>query len=113
MKKIKSGDTVQVMRGKDSGKKGEVLKVLTTKNKHGKSVEKVVVKGVNIVKKSQKPNIQAGIQGGIIEVEKPFDVSNVMYFDEKANKPSRVGFKIDEKTGKKQRYSKKSGTILK
>ncbi len=113
MRKIKKGDTVQIMRGKDAGKKGEVLTVLDKENKRGKMVPKIVVKGINIVKKSQKPNPQLGIQGGIVEIEKPIDASNVMYFDEKAGKPSRVGFKTDEKTGKKIRYSKKSGEIIK
>ncbi len=108
MRKIKKGDTVQVMRGKDAGKKAEVLKVIDD------SFEtKVVVRGINIVKKSQKPNPTLGIAGGIIEFEKPISASNVMYFDVKAGKPSRVGFKVDEKTGKKVRYSKKSGEILK
>lgn len=112
MRKIKTGDTIQVMRGKDAGKKGEVLKVVVKKNKLGKEVTRLVVKGVNIVKRAQKPNPQAGIQGGIIQVEKPIDISNVMYFDEKAGKPTRIGFRIDEKTGKKQRYSKKSGALI-
>ncbi|BCX14271.1 MAG: 50S ribosomal protein L24 [Candidatus Dojkabacteria bacterium] len=112
MNKIKVGDTVQVMRGKDAGKKGEVLKIVKTKNKKGDSVMKVVVKGVNIVKRAQKPNPQFGIPGGIIEIEKPIDISNVMYFDESVNSPTRIGFKIDEKTGKKFRISKKSGKVL-
>ncbi len=111
MTKIKKGDTIQVMRGKDAGKKGEVLKVLKTFSR-GVSKTQVVVKGVNIVKRSRKPNPQFGIQGGIIEIEKPIDLSNVMYFDEKAGKPSRIGFKIDEK-GKKIRFSKKSGEAIK
>lgn len=113
MRKIIVGDNVQVMRGKDAGKRGEVLQVLVDKNKNGKEVTKVVVKGVNIVKRTQKPNPQAGIQGGIIEIEKPIDISNVMYFDEKANAPSRIGIQKDEKTGKKHRIAKRSGTILK
>src|SRR6185369_17206977 len=103
MNKIKKGDIVQIMRGKDAGKKGEVMSVVAKRLHNGVVVCKAVVKGVNIVKKSQKPNPTLGITGGIIEFEKPIDLSNVMYFDEKAGKPSRVGFKVDEKTGKKVR----------
>lgn len=113
MRKIKKGDTIQVMRGKDAGKRGEVLEVVEKKNKLGKPVTKIVVQGVNIVKRSQKPNPQFGIQGGIVEVEKPIDISNVMYFDEKAKAPSRIGFTIDKETGKKFRVAKKSGTVIK
>jgi large subunit ribosomal protein L24 len=112
MHKIKKGDIVQVMRGKDAGKKGEVLRVVKSRNKKGQEVLKVLVKGINMVKKHQKSNPQLGLPGGIIEIEKPIDVSNVMFYDEKAEAPSRIGFVIDEKTGKKFRISKKSGTIL-
>jgi large subunit ribosomal protein L24 len=112
MVKIKKGDTVRVMRGKDAGKDGEVLRVVTKKKLNGAVSYKVVVKGVNIVKKSQKPNPQAGIQGGIIEFEKSVDMSNVMFLDKKLNVPSRIGFRVDEKTGKKVRFSKKSGEII-
>lgn len=106
MKKIKTGDTVQVMRGKDAGKVGDVLKVVLSKETNQ---IKVVVKGVNVIKRAQKPNPQLGIQGGFIEFEKPIDISNVMFIDKKTNKPTRVGFKVDEKTGKRVRISKKSG----
>lgn len=108
MNKIKKGDTVQVMRGKDAGKRGEVLMVV---EKFGQL--KVVVKDVNVVKKAQKPNPQLGIKGGIIEIEKPVDVSNVMLVDPKMDVPTRVTFKVDEKTGKKVRVAKKSGEVIK
>ena len=108
MNKIKKGDTVQVMRGKDAGKRGEVLMVV---EKFGKM--KVVIKDVNVVKKAQKPNPQLGIKGGIIEIEKPVDVSNVMVVDPKMDVPTRVTFKVDDKTGKKVRVAKKSGEIIK
>ncbi len=101
MNKIKKGDTVQVMQGKDSGKRGEVVLVLEGK---------VVVKGINIVKKSQKPNAQLGLKGGIVEMEKPIDVSNVMLIDKKSDKPTRVGFKVVD--GKKVRFAKKSGEVI-
>ena len=107
---IKTGDTVVVIAGKDrftvdkKGNKvptiGKVLKVFPKTNK-------VVVEGVNKVKKHQKPT-QQNQQGGIIEMEAPIDASNVMLLDPKTNKPTRVGIKIDEK-GNKIRVAKKSG----
>lgn len=112
MNKIKRGDKVIVMRGKDSGKTGEVSKVISKTSAKGQIITTIVVSGVNIVKRSQKPNPQFGIAGGIIEIEKPIDVSNVMLLDPKSGKPTRVGFKVDEKTGKKTRVSKKSGEII-
>jgi large subunit ribosomal protein L24 len=105
MNKIIKGDKVQVMRGKDAGKQGEIEAVIVDKDT--KKV-KVLIKGVNIVKKAQKPNPTLGIEGGIVQMEKAIDASNVMVIDPKSNKPSRVGFKIDEKTGKKTRIFKKS-----
>ncbi|MCS7317069.1 MAG: 50S ribosomal protein L24 [Candidatus Dojkabacteria bacterium] len=105
MRKIKTGDFVQVMRGKEKGKRGKVLKVLVSKN----GSLKVVVEGVNIVKKAQKPNPTLGIAGGIIEKNLPIDYSNVMLVDPKLNVPTRVGIIIDKKTGKKYRLLKKSG----
>lgn len=95
------------MRGKDSGKTGEVLAIIKKDNS-----TRVVIKGVNIVKKTQKPNAQLGIQGGVSEIEKGIDISNVMLLD-KSGKASRVGFSIDTKTGKKVRLIKKSGETIK
>lgn len=103
--KIKKGDTVQVMRGKDAGKTGEVLKVIYPVDEY-KNI-KVVVKGTNIVKKNQKPNSILNTPGGIIEFERPIDISNVMLVE--GGKAVRVGYKLDEKTNKKSRISKKSG----
>lgn len=107
MLKIKKGDNVKVMRGKDSGKEGEVIRILKKEESF-----KVVIKGVNVVKRAQKPNPQLGITGGVTEIEKPIDISNVMLIDKKTGKPTRVSFKIDEKTGKKNRISIKSGEII-
>lgn len=104
--KIKKGDKVKVMRGKDAGKTGEVIKVVNPKPGIRKAV-KVVVKGVNVVKKNQKPNPTFNVPGGIIEFEKPLDVSNVMIVE--GTKVTRMGRKVDPKTGKKIRISKKSG----
>ncbi|MFS8130797.1 MAG: 50S ribosomal protein L24 [Candidatus Dojkabacteria bacterium] len=107
MNKIKKGDLVQVMRGKDAGKRAEVERVIL---KEGKT--SVIIKGVNVVKRAQKPNPQFGIQGGITQFEKPIDISNVMFVDKKTDKPTRVGIRVDEKTGKKVRFAKKSGEVI-
>ena len=107
---IKTGDTVVVIAGKDrftKDKKGNIVpttgKVLAVYPK----TNKVLVEGVNMVKKHQKPT-QANQEGGIIEKEAPIDASNVMLYDPKEKKGVRVGIKVDEK-GNKIRVSKKSG----
>jgi len=97
--KIKSGDTVRVMSGKDRGKTGTVLKVIRDK-------DRVLVEGVNIVTKRVKPTAE-NPQGGLVEKEAPIHISNVMLVDPKKGVPTRVGYKI--KDGKKVRYSKKTG----
>jgi large subunit ribosomal protein L24 len=100
--KIKKGDTVIVNTGKDKGKKGEVLKTLISKSR-------VIVKGVNVVKKHTKPTqISAG---GIIEKELSIHVSNVALADPKDDKPTRVGYKTLE-SGKKIRVAKRSGETI-
>lgn len=96
MRKIKKGDNVLVITGKDKGKNGEVVAVVN-------SGLKVVVKGINIVKRHQKPNQNLGIVGGIIEVEKPIDISNVALTNEKG-KIAKISFKLDK--GKKVRIVK-------
>jgi large subunit ribosomal protein L24 len=114
---IKKGDMVIVMRGKDApyydenGKKvytrGRVIKVLPKE-------QRIIVEGVNLVKKHARPS-QANPQGGIIEKEAPIHVSNVMLEDPKTKEPTRIGYKfIEGKDGKlkKVRYAKKSGEIL-
>lgn len=95
--RLKKGDTVIVIAGNDKGKTGKILKVFPEKNR-------IVVEGVNIRKKHSKPS-QLNPQGGIIEKEMPIDASNVMYYDTKTNKPSRIGYKfiIDEKTSKNKK----------
>lgn len=101
--KIKKGDKVEVLTGKDKGKRGEVLRVYPEKNK-------VVVEGVAIAKRHVKPNA-ANQQGGIVEAEAAIDASNVALIDPKADKPTRIGYLIKE-DGTKVRVSKKSGTEL-
>ncbi|MGG6432935.1 50S ribosomal protein L24 [Anoxybacillus sp. D401a] len=99
---VKKGDKVQVISGKDKGKQGVILAAFPKKNR-------VLVEGVNIVKKHVKPS-QANPQGGIISQEAPIHVSNVMPLDPKTGLPTRVGYKVVE--GKKVRYAKRSGEIL-
>lgn len=112
MNKIRKGDSVQIMRGKDAGKRGEVLTIVTKIDKRGRETFKVIVKGVNVVKRAQKPNPQLGVKGGLVEMEKALDISNVMLIDPKTDKPTRVGVKLDE-NGKKVRFAKKSGEVIK
>lgn len=109
MRKIKTGDKVKIMRGKDAGKEGEVTSIVEVKKGKNKSY-KVIVKGLNIAKKSQKPNPQFGIQGGIYEIEKPIDASNVMVLE--GSKVTKVKI-VTDKTNKKQRVSKKTNKEIK
>ncbi|MBZ4683763.1 MAG: large subunit ribosomal protein [Fusobacteriaceae bacterium] len=99
---VKTGDTVYVISGKDKGKTGKVLRVFPKKGK-------VIVEGINMITKHMKPN-QINPQGGVVKREAPIFSSKVMLFDEKAGKPTRVGYKYVD--GKKVRYSKVSGEVL-
>ena len=87
MLKIKRDDEVVVLAGKDKGKRGKVRRVLSN--------GKLVVSGVNVVKKHTKPNPQAGVAGGIVENEAPIQASNVAIFNPASNRADRVGFKMD------------------
>ncbi|KRL86286.1 Ribosomal protein L24 [Lacticaseibacillus pantheris DSM 15945 = JCM 12539 = NBRC 106106] len=99
---FKTGDKVRVMRGKDAGKEGTIKQVL-------KSKDRVIVEGINMVKKHVKPS-NTNPNGGIVDAEAAIHVSNVMLLNPKDNKPSRVG--IAEQDGKRVRVAKKSGTAL-
>ena len=99
MMRVKKGDTVVVIAGKDKGKKGTVTKVFTKTNK-------VLVEGVNVITKHQKPSA-INPQGGIINKEAPIHISNVMPVDPETGKGTRVRFEV--KDGKKVRVSVKSG----
>jgi len=101
---IKKGDTVMVIAGDSKGQQGRVLVVDIDK-------EKVMVEGVNIVKKHSRPTNKTP-KGGIIEKEAPIHISNLKVIDS-TGKPTRVGRKIDEKTNKTVRYSKKTGEVIK
>jgi large subunit ribosomal protein L24 len=100
---VVKNDTVKILTGKYSGKTGKVLKVFPDQNR-------LIVEGVNIIKKHTKPS-QKNQQGGIIEKESTIHVSNVMVIDPKTNEPTRVGYKFLE-DGTKVRISKKSGEML-
>jgi large subunit ribosomal protein L24 len=102
MLKIKSDDEVIVLAGKDKGKRGKVRQVLDD--------NRVIVAGVNMVKKHTKPNPQANVAGGIVEREAPIQVSNVAIFNPVTNKADRVGFKVDG--DKKVRIFKSSGEVI-
>mgnify|MGYP003536091251 FL=1 len=99
MLKIKSDDEVIILAGKDKGKRGKVRRVLDD--------NRVVVSGINMVKKHTKPNPQAGVAGGIVESESPIQISNVAIFNPNTNKADRVGFKVDG--DRKIRIFKSSG----
>lgn len=103
MNKIKKGDDVIVIAGKDKGKRGNVLRVLDN--------GRVMVDGINIVKKHVRPNPQAGEQGGIVEQEAAMDISNVALYDAASGKASRVGIKVLE-DGKKVRVYRTSGEMV-
>ena len=100
---VVKNDTVKILSGKYSGKTGKVLKVFPDQNR-------LIVEGVNIIKKHTKPS-QKNPQGGIVEKEASIHVSNVMVIDPKTNEPTRVGYKFLE-DGTKVRISKKSGEML-
>jgi len=104
MRKIRKGDDVVVMIGKDSGKRGNVLKVLP-------EVDKLIVENVNIVKKHTKPNPQAGVAGGIVEKEMPVHVSNVMLYNPQTKKGDRIGFRTLE-DGRKVRVFKSNDEVV-
>ena len=101
---IKKGDTVKVIAGDDRGKEGRVLSVEASKNR-------AIVEGVNIVTKATKPTAQHP-QGGLVKKEAPINISNIALIDPKSGKATRIGIKVDE-SGKKVRYSKKSGQEIK
>ena len=100
MRKIRSNDEVVVITGKDKGRRGKVVQVLAN--------NKVVVQGINRVKKHQRPNPNLGVQGGLVEKEIPLDASNVMLVNPATGKGDRVGFKLLE-DGKKIRVFKSNG----
>jgi len=100
--KIKKNDQVIVISGRDKGKRGRVIEVLTKKGK-------VIVEGVNVLKHHERPNRQRGIAGGIVEREAPIDASNLMLLE--GGRPVRVGYQVLQ-DGRKVRVSKKTGAVI-
>lgn len=103
MQRIKQGDEVIVRTGKDKGKSGRVSKVLKD--------NKVLVEGINQVKKSQKPNPNAGVSGGIVVKDMPINISNIGLYNPETKKADRVGFKFLE-NGQKVRYFKSTSEVV-
>jgi large subunit ribosomal protein L24 len=106
MRKIKKGDEVIVITGKDKGRRGTVSVV--------QNDGKIIIEGLNLAKKHQKGNPQAGVSGGIVEKEMPIDASNVMLFNAKTGKGDRVGFKVvgEGDAKRKVRYFKSNQEVL-
>lgn len=104
MEKIRKGDEVVVLTGKDRGRRGTVLRRVDERS--------VLVEGVNLVKKHQRPNPMKGQQGGIVEKEMPIDISNVALFNPATSKGDRVGIKTLE-DGTKVRFFKSNGELVK
>lgn len=102
---IKKGDIVMVIAGDDKGQQGKVLEVITNKNR-------AIVEGVNMVSKHTKPNAKSP-NGGIVKKEASIHISNLLLVDPSSGKPTRIGRRINEKTNKLVRYSKKSGEEIK
>ena len=101
--KLKRDDEVIVITGKDKGKTGKISSVLAN--------GKLIIEGVNTVKKHQKPNPQAGVTGGIVEQEAPIEVSNVAILNSETGKADRVGFRLED--GKKVRFFKSNNELVK
>ena len=102
MRKIRQEDQVIVIAGRDKGKRGEVVRVLDD--------DRLVVAGVNLVKKHQRANPQANQQGGIIDREAPIHVSNVAIYNEESDRPDRVGIRVED--GRRVRYFKSDGSLV-
>ena len=103
MKRIRKGDEVVVVAGKDKGRRGKVIRVLPN--------SRVLVENVNMVKKHTKPNPNRGITGGIMDKEMPIDASNLMLFNPATGKGGRIGFRILE-DGRKVRYFKSNNEVV-
>jgi large subunit ribosomal protein L24 len=102
--KIRKNDTVVVISGKDRGARGRVLRVMPQE-------DRILVEGVNMIKRHTRPNPQRNIQGGIVERESPMHISNVALVDPEADKPTRVGSKVLE-DGRRVRVAKRSGAVV-
>jgi large subunit ribosomal protein L24 len=104
MNRIKKGDDVIIIAGKDKGRRGTVLNT-------SDEDDRVLVEGINVVRKHQKPNPNAGVQGGIVEQERPVHVSNVMLFNPATGKGDRIGIKTLE-DGRRVRFFKSNNEVV-
>ncbi len=104
MNKMRKGDEVIVVTGKDKGRRGTVLQVFDD--------ERVLVEGINVSKKHTKPNPNMGVQGGIVDQDMPIDISNVMVFNPKTKKGDRVGIKVSDDGKTKERVFRSSGELV-
>jgi len=104
MNRIKKGDEIIVITGKDKGRRGTVIRV-------NEEDDRVLIEGINIVKKHQKPNPNAGVQGGIVDEERAIHISNVMLYNSVTNKGDRIGIKTLE-DGLKVRFFKSSNEVV-
>ena len=102
--KVRKNDQVLVIAGRDKGKRGRVIEVQTKKRR-------IVVEGVNVMKKAVKPNRQRGISGGILEREAAIDISNVLVLEPSSRKPTRIGFQLLQ-DGRKVRVARKTGAAI-
>jgi large subunit ribosomal protein L24 len=104
MNKLRKGDEVIVIAGKDKGRRGTVLQVFDN--------GRVLVEGINVAKKHTKPNPNMGIEGGILDREMPLDISNVLVFNPKSKKGERVGIRVSDDGKTKERIFKSSGEAV-
>jgi len=104
MNKLRKGDEVIIIAGKDKGRRGTVLQIIND--------ERVLVEGINIAKKHTKPNPNAGIEGGILDREMPLAISNVLVFNPKTKKGERVGIRLSDDGKTKERIFKPSGEVV-
>ena len=104
MNKMRKGDEIIVVTGKDKGRRGTVLQVFDD--------ERVLVEGVNVAKKHTKPNPNMGVQGGIVDQDMPIDISNVMVFNPKTKKGDRVGIKVSDDGKTKERIFRSTGEAV-
>lgn len=103
MRRIRKGDEVVVVSGRDKGRRGTVVRTVGDR--------RVVVEGINLVKKHQKPNPMKGVSGGILETEASIHISNVMLFNPATSKADRVGFRILD-DGRKVRFFKSDNEVV-
>jgi len=104
MNKLRKGDEVIVIAGKDKGRRGTVLQIFDN--------ERVLVEGINVAKKHTKANPNMGIEGGILDREMPMAVSNIQVFNPKTKKGERVGIRVSDDGKKKERVFKSSGEVV-